>query len=89
MSNNQQLYNELFQFLLETVSSEEYLTSLDIHRPAYVNWETFKKQVFKQTIKPGIYPALLAVGRVFTTMLFAVTRRVTGRSPMGTPAPVV
>ena len=55
MTVNQQLYDELFQFLLETVSSEEYLKSLGIHRPSYVNWETFKKQVSKKTVKPGIF----------------------------------
>lgn len=50
------LFDELVLFLLETVSSQEYLTSIGIYRPAQITWETFKKKVATQKVDPGIYP---------------------------------
>ena len=53
---DQCLFDELMLLIFETISSQDYLDSISIHRPSSINWETFKKQVAKQKVKPGIYP---------------------------------
>ena len=50
------LFDEIVLFILETVSSEEYLDELSIYRPSKTNWDAFTKRIEKQTAKPGIYP---------------------------------
>ncbi len=65
MSINQYIYNELLQFILETISSEEYLNGIHIHRAKPINnWKNFKKKVEKQSVKPGIYPRSYGRGSV-------------------------
>lgn len=58
------LFDEIVLFVLETVSSKEYLNELGIYRPATVNWNAFKKKVTKQTVEPGIYPRSFGSGSV-------------------------
>jgi hypothetical protein len=58
------LFDEIMLFVLETVSSQEYLNSLGIYRPASINWDKFKSKVNKQTIKPGIYPRSFGIRSV-------------------------
>lgn len=54
---HQCLFDELIMFVLETISSEDYLNDNDIYRsPNNVNWAKFKKSVINQSVKPGIYP---------------------------------
>jgi hypothetical protein len=53
---DQNIFDELIQFVLETISSEDYLKDLNIYRAKQISWNKFKSQVKKQTIKPGIYP---------------------------------
>jgi hypothetical protein len=50
------IYDELIQFCLETISSEEYLNDIGIPRFKSVNWNSFKNKVKNQTVEPGIYP---------------------------------
>ena len=58
ISNNEQtIFDNIMFTVLTTVSSENYLKHYNIHRPkAISNWESFKKKIKTQNIKPGIYP---------------------------------
>ena len=58
------LFDQLILFVLETISSEDYLNNLGIYRPAKINWDRFKQQVARQTVKPGIYPRNVGRGSV-------------------------
>lgn len=58
------MFDEIVLFILETVSSEEYLKEIGIHRSKPItNWSAFKKKITNQSEKlvPGIYP--LSFGR--------------------------
>jgi DNA-directed RNA polymerase subunit N (RpoN/RPB10) len=51
---NQSKFDELMTLVLETVSSEEYLKELGIHRPkplSHDEWKKFLKKINNQEIK--------------------------------------
>jgi hypothetical protein len=66
------LFNEIIQFVLETISSESYLESLGIYRPEPLeampgrtgSWFDFVNSVNNQTVRPGIYPLSFGEGSV-------------------------
>lgn len=61
------VYNEIVHFVLQTVSSEDYLKDIGFYRPkamGKVEWKKFAKRVNNQTVKPGIYPRKVGRGSV-------------------------
>lgn len=58
---DQCLFDEIVLFVLETISSEDYLREqVGINRASPVtDWPTFIKQMTKQQIEPGIYPRMI------------------------------
>jgi hypothetical protein len=80
------LFDELVLFVLDTISSEEYLNSIGIYRPAKTNWETFIKKVNKQTIQPGIYPRHY---NRYEVHYFAVRQEPDGKLTVGNGYPTI
>jgi hypothetical protein len=65
MPIDQSIYDELVQFVLETISSPEYLVPLGIHVPNNpMLGSNFVKQYNSNNIKPGIYPISAPQGGV-------------------------
>lgn len=65
MPINQAIYDELVQFVLETISSPEYLVPLGIYVPNNpMLFSNFKKQYNSNNTKPGIYPISAGQGSV-------------------------
>jgi len=42
---NQNNYDELVMFVLETISSFDYLNSMGVYRSPPIKWDLFKKKV--------------------------------------------
>ena len=67
MEKEQNLFNEILQFVLEVISSEDYLNNNNIYRSKPINpsnWENFKSKFLKGKLKAGIYPRKFAGNEV-------------------------
>ena len=76
MEMDECVFNEFIHFVLQTVSSEEYLNELGIYRPPMVSLMVLRDKMRTQTATPGLYA--VDYGGIDSVHYFCVRKEANG-----------